>query len=83
LSSHKSPAVKKALQLVGADIIYLPPYSPDMNPIEMVFSKIKAYMRGNPSNGIEQITINLAAALDSFTEAICTNLLHHAQYMTA
>jgi hypothetical protein len=35
LSSHKSPAVKKALQLVGADIIYLPPYSPDMNPIEM------------------------------------------------
>lgn len=63
LSSHKSPAVKKALQLVGADIIYLPPYSSDMNPIEMVFSKIKAYLRGNLSNCIEQITKNLAAAL--------------------
>ena len=83
LSSHKSPAVKKALQLVGADIAYLPPYSPDMNPIEMVFSKIKAYLRGNPSNCIERITRNLATSLDSFTENICTNLLHHAQYKTA
>lgn len=83
LSSHKSPAVKKALQLVGADITYLPPYSPDMNPIEMVFSKIKAYLRGNPSNCIERITKNLASALDSFNETICTNLLHHAQYKTA
>lgn len=83
LSSHKSPAVKKALQLVGADIIYLPPYSPDMNPIEMVFSKIKAYLRGNPSSCIERITKNLATALDSFTETICTNLLHHAKYKTA
>ena len=82
LSSHKSPAVKKALQLVGADIAYLPPYSPDMNPIEMVFSKIKAYLRGNPSSCIERITKNLAAALDSFTETICTKLLHHAKYKT-
>ena len=83
LSSHKSPAVKKALQLVGADIAYLPPYSPDMNPIEMVFSKIKAYLRGNPSSCIERITKNLAAALDSFTETICTKLLHHAKYKTS
>jgi transposase len=82
LSSHKSPAVRKALQRVGADIANLPPYSPDMNPIEMAFSKIKAYLRGNPSSCIERITKNLAAALDSFTETICTNMLHHAKYMT-
>ena len=49
LSSHKSPDVRDALQEVGADIACLPPYSPDMNPIEMVFSKIKAYLRANPS----------------------------------
>jgi len=43
LSSHKGVGVREALQAVRADVEYLPPYSPDMNPIEMVFSKIKAY----------------------------------------
>jgi len=82
LSSHKSPAVKEALQRVGADIEYLPPYSPDLNPIEMAFSKIKAYLRGNPSECIERVTKNLAISLDSFTETICSNLFKHAQYKT-
>ena len=49
LSSHKSPDVRDALQEVGADIACLPPYSPDMNPTKMVFCKIKAYLRANPS----------------------------------
>jgi len=83
LSSHKSPAVKEALQLVGADIAYLPPYSPDMNPIEMVFSKIKAYLRGNPSDCIERITKRIAESLDSFSSTICSNLFRHAQYKTS
>lgn len=82
LSSHKSPAVKEALQLVGADIEYLPPYSPDLNPIEMAFSKIKAYLRGNPSECIERVTKNLATSLDSFTATICSNLFNHTQYKT-
>ena len=80
LSSHKSIAVKQALQRVGADIKYLPPYSPDMNPIEMAFSKIKAHLRANPSMTIEKIIENIAAALDSFTHNICSNLLRHAKY---
>jgi transposase len=82
LSSHKSSEVRDALQAVGADIAYLPPYSPDMNPIEMVFSKIKAYLRANPSEHLEQIIIRLAESLDSFTQNICTNLLKHAKYKT-
>lgn len=82
LSSHKSSEVRDALQAVGADIAYLPPYSPDMNPIEMVFSKIKAYLRANPSECLEQIIIRLAESLDSFTRNICTNLLKHAKYKT-
>ena len=80
LSSHKSSEVRDALQEVGADIAYLPPYSPDMNPIEMVFSKIKAYLRGNPSESFDQIVQRLAESLDSFSESICSNLLTHAKY---
>jgi len=83
LSSHKCFEVREALQAVGADIAYLPPYSPDMNPIEMVFSKIKAYLRANPSESLEQIIKRLAESLDSFSQKICTNLLEHAKYKTA
>jgi transposase len=82
LSSHKSLEVREALQEVGADIAYLPPYSPDMNPIEMVFSKIKAYLRANPSECFEQIVRRLAQSLDSFTQDICRNLVRHAKYKT-
>lgn len=80
LSSHKSSEVRDALQQVGAEIAYLPPYSPDMNPIEMVFAKIKAYLRAKPSESIEKIISRLAESLDSFTENICSNLLRHAKY---
>jgi len=82
LSSHKSSEVREALQEVGADIAYLPPYSPDMNPIEMVFSKIKAYLRANPSESFERIVQSLAESLDSFSETICSNLLTHAKYLS-
>lgn len=80
LSSHKSSEVRDALQKAGADIMYLPPYSPDMNPIEMVFSKIKAYLRANPSECFEQIVEQLAQSLESFTEVICSKLVRHAKY---
>lgn len=82
LSSHKSPEVRKALQSVGADIQYLPPYSPDMNPIEMAFSKIKAFLKASPSECIEQIITNLRKALESFDQTICRNLFRHAQYVS-
>ena len=80
LSSHKGSEVREALQEVGADIAYLPTYSPDMNPIEMVFSKIKAFLRANPSESFESIMQRLAESLNSFSETICSNLLTHAKY---
>ena len=80
LSSHKSTEVREALQKVGAGIAYLPPYSPDMNPIEMVFSKIKAYLRANPSDCFKQIITRLAQSLESFDQDICSNLIKHAKY---
>lgn len=82
LSCHESPAVREALQTVGADIKYLPAYSPDLNPIEMAFSKIKALLKANPSESFQQIITNLAKALDSFSEDICNNLFRHANYVS-
>lgn len=82
LSCHKSPKVRKALQAVDADIKYLPPYSPDMNPIEMAFSKIKALLKASPSQCIEKIIRNLKKALQSFDQTTCRNLFLHAQYVS-
>ncbi len=82
LSSHKCAGVREALQAVGADIEYLPPYSPDLNPIEMAFAKIKAHMRAAPPRCFDQIVASLAEALDSFSETICSNLFRHANYAT-
>ena len=82
LSSHKCAGVREALQAVGADIKYLPPYSPDMNPIEMAFAKIKAYLRAHTCSNFNQIAQALKESLDSFTEEICTNLFRHANYAT-
>lgn len=82
LSSHKCAGVREALQAVGADIKYLPPYSPDMNPIEMAFAKIKAYLRAHPCLDFEQIVKALKQSLDSFTAKICKNLFKHANYAT-
>ena len=45
LASHKSPAVRRAIRKAGAHLLFLPPYSPDLNPIEQAFSKIKHWMR--------------------------------------
>jgi transposase len=82
LSCHKSPAVREALQAIGADIKYLPPYSPDMNPIEMAFSKIKAFLKACRCESFQEIVRKLGKALDSFDQTICNNLFRHAQYVS-
>ena len=82
LSSHKCTGVKELIQSAGANIIYLPPYSPDLNPIEMAFAKIKAYMRANCPTTFEDIMSRLKEALDSFDATICSNLFKHANYAT-
>ncbi|MGZ0657258.1 transposase [Coraliomargarita sp. W4R53] len=55
LSCSKSPAVKEALQKAGADIKYLPPYRPDMNPIEMAFSKLKEFLEASSPESFQKI----------------------------
>ncbi len=81
LSCHKSPAVREALQKLGADIKYLPPYSPDMNPIEMAFSKIKAFLKASSPESFQQIVLNLGKALDDFDPITCSNFFRHANYV--
>lgn len=82
LSSHKNEEVHDVLKTVGAQIKYLPPYSPDLNPIEMVFSKIKAHLRANPSDNLKQIITRLAQSLDSFSESMCLNFIKHSKYVS-
>lgn len=82
LSSHKVKGVREAIEKRGASILYLPPYSPDLNPIEMVFSKIKAFIRKSTSRTLEQIQETLAQALKTLTPTECLNFFKHAQYAT-
>jgi transposase len=58
LSSHKGPAIRKAIRAAGAKLIFLPPYSPDLNPIEQVFAKLKTLLRKANARTIEAVSPN-------------------------
>jgi len=71
LSSHKVAGVKRAIESVGAQVLYLPPYSPDFNPIEQVFSKLKTILRKLKSRTMEDLWKNLGELCDIFTPKEC------------
>src|SRR5262245_12687351 len=80
LSSHKSEAVKAAIEAAGATLMFLPPYSPDLNPIELMFSKLKNLLRKAAERTIEALWNRIGELLDCFTPQECANLLRHAGY---
>jgi len=80
LSSHKSAAVRKAIRNAGAHLLYLPPYSPDLNPIEQAFAKLKHWMRGARARNRETLWRAVGEILDKFTEEECSNYLRNAGY---
>ena len=80
LSSHKVAGVKAAIESVGAKVIYLPPYSPDLNPMEMVFSKLKTWVRKLKLRTRETLWQKLGELCDIFTPKECQNYLRHAGY---
>jgi transposase len=80
LASHKVAGVAQALETVGAQIIYLPPYSPDLNPIEMAFAKLKSLLRKAKARTFSALIKALAKALNEFTPQQCSNFLIQAQY---
>jgi transposase len=80
LGSHKGKAVRAAISSVGARLIFLPPYSPDLNPIEQVFAKLKAALRKAQARTIEAVVEEIACALPSFSSDECANYFRHAGY---
>jgi transposase len=80
LSSHKSPAVRAAIEAVGAHLRYLPPYSPDFNPIEQAFSKLKALLRKAAARNLEDLWVAIADALEKFAPTECANYFVNAGY---
>ena len=82
LSSHKVSGVREAIEDCGARLLYLPAYSPDLNPIELAFAKLKAFLRQRAQRTFAGLRRATAQALDSFAPVHCTNFLRHAQYAT-
>jgi transposase len=80
LSSHKGKAIRKAIQAAGAKLIFLPPYSPDLNPIEQVFAKLKTLLRKANARTIPAITEAIAKLLDEYTVEECANYLVNSGY---
>ena len=80
LSSHKVAGVKEAIVSVGAKVVYLPPYSPDFNPIENVFSKLKTMLRKWKLRTVEELWKKLGKLCDIFVPEECQNYFKHAGY---
>lgn len=80
LSSHKVSGVAEAIRSAGAELVYLPPYSPDKNPIEMVFSKFKNEIRKQAPRTKAECDRLCGESLDWFTEVECDNYIRHAGY---
>jgi transposase len=80
LGSHKGKAVRKAIRDAGAHLIFLPPYSPDLNPIEQVFAKLKTLLRKANERTVEDTWRRIGKLLDCFSPAECANYIRHAGY---
>jgi transposase len=80
LSSHKVDGVRQAIKAAGAFVLYLPAYSPDLNPIEQAFAKLKALLRKAAARTVEDLWQAIADSLDQFTPDECANYLKNAGY---
>lgn len=80
LPAHKVVGVREAIAERRAQIFYLPPYSPDMNPIEMAFSKLKALLRQEPARTVNGLVERIGILLERFLPSECANFFHAAGY---
>jgi transposase len=83
LSCHKSPAVRRAIEDVGASLWFLPKYSPDLNPIELAFAKLKAILRKARCRTNDVLWATIGACLRRFEPAECRNYFRHCGYSAA
>ena len=80
LGSHKGKAVRRAIRTAGAKLFFLPPYSPDLNPIEQVFAKLKTLLRKSAERTVEDTWKRIGALLQSFNAQECANYFRNAGY---
>jgi transposase len=80
LGSHKGKAVRQAIRSVGAKLLFLPPYSPDLNPIEQVFAKLKHWLRKSAERTVETVCDRIGTLLDRFPATECRNYLANSGY---
>jgi transposase len=82
LCIHKTPTITRLIEARGARVRYLPPYSPDLNPIEMAFAKLKNHLRLEAARTLETLQPAVARSLARFHADHCRNFFRHAQYGT-
>ena len=83
LSSHKGQRVRALIESADATVLYLPPYSPDLNPIELAFAKLKHLLRSSGQRTVDGLWDFLGQALDAFTPGECQNDIRHCGYTAA
>lgn len=81
LSSHKVAGIRAAIEAAGANLLYLPPYSPDLNPIEMAFSKLKSLLRARALRTMDELWKALGPISNAFSMSECQNYFRHAGYL--
>lgn len=80
LASHKVSGVREAIEARGASLLYLPPYSPDLNPIELAFSKLKRLLRSAAERTVDALWSAIGRLIHHFTPDECSNYLRHCGY---
>ena len=80
LSSHKRVAAVRAIEGAGCSVVYLPPYSPDLNPIELAFAKVKARLRAAELRTIDKVENFFGTVHEAFTPDECRNYIRHSGY---
>lgn len=80
LPAHRPTAVREAIETAGAELRFLPPYSPDFNPIEMAFAKLKAFLKKIAARTVDALWSAIAEAIEGFTPSECENYFAAAGY---
>jgi len=83
LGSHKGASVRRAIRAAGAHLLFLPPYSPDLNPIEQVFAKLKTLLRKADERSIAAVWNRIGSLLDAFGPQECSNYFRNAGYASS
>jgi transposase len=80
LSAHKAAGVRAAIESVGARLVYLPPYSPDLNPIELAFAKLKQLLRSAAERVVDNLEQRIGELLSRFSPGECSRYFSHCGY---